>query len=150
MSNTIAIPNPDEEPLKAEIILYQSEGANVPVQVLYNDETLWLTQAQMAELFDVQVPNISKHLTNIFDEGELDREATVSKKEIVRQEGNRQVKRKVDYYSLDAIIAVGYRVNSLICPEPCQQRRRCRPENLHKPSVEFIVYANAPADTPLQ
>lgn len=113
MGNVTAMIEPDDEPIKAEIILYQSEGANVPVQVLYNDETLWLTQAQMAELFDVQVPNISKHLANIFDEGELDRQATVSKKEMVRQEGNRQVRRRVDYYSLDAIIAVGYRVNSL-------------------------------------
>ena len=66
----------------------------------------------MAELFDVEVPAISKHLSNIYEEGELQPDATVSKMEIVQKEGNRQVKRKVDFYNLDAIISVGYRVNS--------------------------------------
>lgn len=82
--------------ISAEIILYQSDGANVPVQVRYMDETLWLTQAQIAELFGVQIPNISKHLGNVYEEGELDRESTVSKMEIVRTEGARTVRRKVD------------------------------------------------------
>ena len=66
----------------------------------------------MAELFDVEVPAISKHLSNIYEEGELQPDATVSKMEIVQKEGSRQVKRKVDCYNLDAIISVGYRVNS--------------------------------------
>ena len=102
-----------DEPQKAEIILYQSDGANVPVKVRYMQETFWLTQKEIAALFQVNVPAISKHLSNIYEEGELDQRATVSRMEIVQQEGNRQVKRNVDLYNLDAIIAVGYRVNSL-------------------------------------
>lgn len=84
----------NNEPIKAEIVLYQSDGANVPVQVRYMDETLWLTQAQMAEIFGVKVPNISKHLGNIYEEGELERGATISKMETVRNEGGRMVRRK--------------------------------------------------------
>ena len=95
-----------------EIILYQMDDTNVCINVIYEDETFWLTQKAMAELFEVNVPAISKHLSNIFEEGELEREATVSKMEIVQQEGKRQVKREPEFYNLDAIIAVGYRVNS--------------------------------------
>ena len=95
-----------------EIILYQMDDTNVCINVIYEDETFWLTQKAMAELFEVNVPAISKHLSNIFEEGELEREATVSKMEIVQQEGNRHVKREPEFYNLDAIIAVGYRVNS--------------------------------------
>lgn len=95
-----------------EILLYSYEGSKTYMDVYFQDETFWLTQAGMAELFDVNVPAISKHLKNIFDEEELDRNATVSKKETVHQEGGRSVKRAIDFYNLDAIIAVGYRVNS--------------------------------------
>ena len=95
-----------------EIVLYQVEDTNICVNVVFKDETFWMTQKAMAELFDVNVPAISKHLSNIFEEGELFKEATVSKMEIVQMEGNRQVKREPEFYNLDAIIAVGYRVNS--------------------------------------
>lgn len=95
-----------------EIVLYQVEGTNICVNVVFKDETFWMTQKAMAELFDVNVPEISKHLSNIFEEGELFKEATVSKMEIVQMEGNRKVKREPEFYNLDAIIAVGYRVNS--------------------------------------
>lgn len=95
-----------------EIILYQVEDTNICVNVVFKDETFWMTQKAMAELFDVNVPAISKHLSNIFEEGELFKEATVSKMEIVQMEGNRKVKREPEFYNLDAIIAVGYRVNS--------------------------------------
>lgn len=98
--------------MKQEIILYQIEGTNICVDVYYKDETFWVTQRAMAELFDVNVPAISKHLNNIFADQELELDATVSKMEIVQKEGGRQVKRAVDFYNLDAIIAVGYRVNS--------------------------------------
>jgi len=100
-----------EEP-RGEILLYQTGDGQVRVLCLFREENLWLTQKAVAELFDVEVPAISKHLSNIFDTNELEREATVSILETVRQEGSRQVKRKIEYYSLDAIIAVGYRVNS--------------------------------------
>ena len=94
------------------IVLYQADSTNVCVSVCYANETFWLTQKAMAELFGVNVPNISKHLSNIYEEGELRKEATVSKMEIVQLEGERQVKRQAEFYNLDAIIAVGYRVNS--------------------------------------
>lgn len=95
-----------------EIVLYQVEDTNICVNVVFKDETFWMTQKAMAELFDVNVPAISKHLSNIFEEGELFKEATVSKMEIVQMEGNRKVKREPEFYNLDAIIAVVYRVNS--------------------------------------
>lgn len=95
-----------------QIVLYQIDGTNVSVSVIYKDDTFWLNQKAMAELFDVNVPAISKHLANIYEEGELDRDSTISKMEIVQEEGNRKVKRIQDFYNLDAIIAVGYRVNS--------------------------------------
>lgn len=95
-----------------EIVLYQIEDTNICVNVIFKDETFWMTQKAMAELFDVNVPAISKHLSNIFEDEELKKESTVSKMEIVQKEGNRNVKRKQEFYNLDAIIAVGYRVNS--------------------------------------
>ena len=95
-----------------EIILYSTPDGDKKVGVLYHDESFWMTQKAIAELFGVEVPAISKHLGNIYDSGELEREATVSILETVRREGGRNVKRKLEYYNLDAIIAVGYRVNS--------------------------------------
>ncbi len=95
-----------------EILLYNSGGEKEFVSVVFKDETFWQTQKAMAELFDVNVPAISKHLQNIYEEEELDRDATVSKMETVQNEGGRSVKRTMDFYNLDAIIAVGYRVNS--------------------------------------
>lgn len=96
----------------SDIILYSSPEGNVKVEVMYSGETFWLTQKRMAELFGVEVPAVSKHLANIFESGELVQEATVSILEIVQQEGSRNVTRKMEFYNLDAIIAVGYRVNS--------------------------------------
>lgn len=95
-----------------EIVLYQIDDANVCVKVYFEDETFWLTTKTMAELFGVNTQAITKHLGNIYEEEELSREVTCSKKEQVQLEGEREVHRKVDFYNLDAIIAVGYRVNS--------------------------------------
>ena len=95
-----------------EIVLYQNENTNVCISVAYKDETFWLSQKAMAELFGVNSQAITKHLGNIYEEEELDKESTCSKMEQVQNEGNRTVRRKVDFYNLDAIIAVGYRVNS--------------------------------------
>lgn len=95
-----------------EFLMYQSSEEDVSVNALVRDETIWLTQKSMAELFDVDVPAISKHLANIYADGELTKDSTVSKMEIVQQEGSRQVKREQNFYNLDAIISVGYRVNS--------------------------------------
>lgn len=96
-----------------QFILYQLPDEEGKVQVVIKDETIWTTQKAMAQLFDVNIPAISKHLKNIFDEGELSPDATVSKMEIVQMEGEREVKRETSFYSLDAIIAVGYRVSSV-------------------------------------
>ena len=96
----------------AEFLIFQIEGKEDGVQVVYRDESIWCTQKDMAQLFDVGVPAISKHLNNIFSEGELQPEVTVSKMEIVQIEGDREIKRQLDFYNLDAIISVGYRVNS--------------------------------------
>ncbi len=93
-------------------ILYSSPEEDVKVMALVKDETIWLTQKAMAELFDVNVPGISKHLKNIYEEGELSESATVSILETVQNENGRSVKRNVSFYNLDAIISVGYRVNS--------------------------------------
>lgn len=106
------LPIPVAEGAEAPFLLYAGDDGKVHVNVLIHAETLWLPLARIAELFDVQVPGISKHLKNIFDTGELSREATVSKMEIVQTEGGRSVRRNIDYYNLDAIVAVGYRVNS--------------------------------------
>ena len=95
-----------------QFLLYTAPDGTVKVEVFVKDETVWLTQKALAELFGVKVPAINKHLKNIFDSGELIREATVSKMEIVRAEGSREVAREMEFYNLDAIIAVGYRVNS--------------------------------------
>ena len=97
----------------AEFLIFQAENKEQGIEVMYANETVWCTQKAMAALFDVGVPAISKHLANIFETGELNEEATISKMETVQQEGNREVKRMVVMYSLDAIIAVGYRVNSI-------------------------------------
>lgn len=97
---------------KHNIVLYQIDGTNVCISVYFEDETFWLTTKAMAELFGVKSQAITKHLGNIYEEEELSREETCSKKEQVQIEGNREVKRNLDFYNLDAIIAVGYRVNS--------------------------------------
>lgn len=95
-----------------QFILYNLPDNSGTVQAYVENETLWLTQKAMAQLFEVGVPAVNKHLGNIYQEGELLPNATISKMEIVQQEGNRQVKREQTFYSLDAIISVGYRVNS--------------------------------------
>jgi len=94
------------------IEIYRSADNKIEIQVNLENETVWLTQKQIAMVFGTEIPAISKHLKNIFKEGELTPKATVSKMEIVQEEGKREVKRKIDYYNLDAILSVGYRVNS--------------------------------------
>ena len=97
---------------ESNILLYETEDGKINVDVILKDETIWLSQKSMSELFDVNVPAINKHLNNIYEEKELDKSSTISKMEIVQQEGTRHVKREQNFYNLDAIISVGYRVNS--------------------------------------
>lgn len=99
-------------PNEIQYTLYSIDSEDIKVKVAIKDETIWVTQRGMAELFDVNVSAISKHLANIYAEGELSQPATVSKMEIVQTEGARQVTRLIDFYNLDAVISVGYRVNS--------------------------------------
>lgn len=96
----------------SQFLVFTSEASGT-IEVRYEDGTIWLSQKVMAELFDVDVRTISEHLRSIYDTGELVAEATIRKFRIVRTEGSRQVRRSIDHYNLDAIISVGYRVNSL-------------------------------------
>lgn len=98
--------------MESNIILYTSNNGEVSIQVQYEDGTFWLTQKRMAELFGVDVRTINEHLGNLYKSGELQRERTIRKIRIVQTEGKRQVERELTFYHLDAIIAVGYRVNS--------------------------------------
>ena len=97
---------------KGEIIIYASADGSVSLDVKLEQDTVWLTQKAMAELFGVKIPAINKHINNIYREEELQKSSTISILEIVQKEGNRDVLRETAYYNLDMIIAVGYRVNS--------------------------------------
>lgn len=97
----------------AEFLTFVAAGKEEGIQVLYKDETVWATQKAMATLFDCSTDNIGVHLKNIFESGELDKEATTEKISVVQQEGTRNVNRGTLFYNLDAIISVGYRVNSI-------------------------------------
>ena len=97
---------------ESSILLYESDEGKINIDVVLKDETIWLTQKSMAELFDCSTDNIGLHLKNIYAEKELDMNSTTEKFSVVRKEGKRNVKRKIEFYNLDAIIAVGYRVNS--------------------------------------
>lgn len=99
---------------KGEIILYRREDGAVQIDVRVEDETVWLTQQQIAELFDTTKQNVNLHIQNIFTEGELLSEATVKKSLTVQKEGAREVRRQLTYYNLDVIISVGYRIKSII------------------------------------
>ncbi len=106
-------PNEPNEPTQGEIILYRTAEGTAKVEVTYEGETFWLSQRQMAALFAVEIPTINYHLKTIFESGELEADRTIRKFLIVQKEGTRSVGREVEFYNLDAIISVGYRVNSV-------------------------------------
>ena len=125
-------PTPDEPaPQTGEIVLYQTEDGRARVECRFVGETLWLSQALIAELFQVSVPTVNEHIKNIFAEGEVEHGPTIRKFRIVRREGPREVEREIEYYNLDAILAVGYRVRS----ERGTQFRRWATERLS----EYLV-----------
>lgn len=95
-----------------EIVIYEAKDGSIKLQTKLKDDTIWLPQAEIAELFDVNVPAISKHIKNIYKDGELESKATLSTMEIVRSEGKRSVRRTVEFFNLDMILSIGYRVNS--------------------------------------
>ncbi len=101
-------------PNSSQILIYQTEDGKIRLDVRLEDETVWLTQKLMAELFHKDVRTISEHIKNVYLEKELTPEATIRKFRIVQKEGKREVTRSVDFYNLDMIISVGYRVKSLI------------------------------------
>ena len=101
------------QPPAGEFLLFQSEDGRARVECRFQSDTLWLTQASMAELYYKDVRTINEHLINIFSEGELGQNSTIQKFRIVRQEGKRQVSREIEHYCLEAILAVGYRVRSV-------------------------------------
>ncbi len=111
-----------------KLILYKDENGKVSVNVRFADEDVWLTQAQLAEIYQTTQENISMHVSNIFKDGELDENLTYKKFLLVRQEGNRQVRRNIDHYNLDMIIALGYRVQSPIAV----RFRRWATQRLHE------------------
>src|SRR5688572_17361050 len=96
-----------------DIIFYDSPQGGIRIEVVYEGETFWLPQKRIAELFGVDIRTVSEHLGNIFTSGELNADSTIRKIRIVQKEGSRDVSRDLEFYNLDAIIAVGYRVNSL-------------------------------------
>jgi hypothetical protein len=102
----------DELPQKGELIVYQTEDGRVKLDVRLKDETVWLTQNMMAELFQTTQQNISLHIRNVYEEGELLPDATHKKFLSFQPEGTRQVRRNLDFYNLDMIISVGYRVKA--------------------------------------
>ena len=125
-------PTPDEPaPPTGEIVLYKTEDGRTRVECRFVDETLWLTQALIAELFQKDVRTVNEHLRNIYAEGEIEAGATIRKFRIVRREGLRDVEREIEHYNLDAILAVGYRVRS----ERGTQFRRWATERLS----EYLV-----------
>jgi len=102
----------DNNPQFNDILLYTSPNGAVKIEVIYEGETFWLSQKKIAQLFNVSVPTINEHLQNIFQTGELEQVSTIRNFRIVQREGNRDVTREIDFYNLDVVIAVGYRVNS--------------------------------------
>lgn len=102
----------DNNPQHNDIIFYSTPAGDVKIEVIFNEETFWLTQKRMAELFGVESHTVTYHLKEIYKTGELEEVATTRKIRVVQKEGNREVSRDLDFYNLDAIIAVGYRVNS--------------------------------------
>ena len=108
------LPSKDLNPRKGEMLIYKTQDGQIRIEARMQDGTIWLTVNQMAQLFDIDKSGISRHLKNIYETGELVREATVAKFATVQKEGQRQVSRDLEYYNLDAIISVGYRVKSII------------------------------------
>jgi len=104
----------EKEPSHGEILVYRTDDGRIKLDLRLERDTLWMTQNDMAQLFQCSADNISLHLKNIYEEGELDPLATTEESSAVRQEGTRQVRRNLIFYNLDVVISVGYRVKSLI------------------------------------
>lgn len=106
-----------EKPMQSNIIIYQNKEGSIKIDVRLEDETVWLTQQQMVNLYQSSKANVSEHIKHIYEEGELLKEATVRKFRTVQKEGNREVSRELEYYNLDMIISLGYRIKSQIATQ---------------------------------
>lgn len=104
--------NKDIEIMETKIVIYEDANGEIKLDVSLENDTLWLSQKQLEVLFDRDKSVISRHIKNIFKEEELDKNSTVAKNATVQKEGDREVTREIDYYNLDMIISLGYRVNS--------------------------------------
>ncbi|MGI6766704.1 MAG: virulence RhuM family protein [Lentihominibacter sp.] len=118
------------------VMIYQDENGITKVSVLFSDEDIWVTQQQLAEIYDTTQQNISQHIDSIYKDGELMPEATNKKFLLVRKEGTRQVKRNIDHYNLDLIIAIEYRVQSQVAT----RFRRWATERLHEYIQKGLFY----------
>ena len=131
-------------PNKSQIIIYKTEDGKTKVEVRFENETVWLTQIALAELFQTTKQNISQHVQNIFEEGELASNSTVKNFLTVQKEGTREISRSIEYYNLDLIISVGYRVKSAIATDYLKKLRK-RDTELGKyigtncPQVEMLT-----------
>ena len=101
-------------PSKSQFVIYQTEGGETKIDVRFEDETVWLSQKLIADLFQKDVRTVNEHISNIYDERELEQKATIRKFRIVQKEGSREVSREVEFYNLDMILSVGYRIKSKI------------------------------------
>ncbi len=128
-------PTQDTPPQQGELILYRTANDAIRVEVLYESDTFWLDQKRIAELFGVELPTISYHLKEIYGSGELSREATLRRILRVQTEGAREVRREIEFYNLDAIISVGYRVNSA----QATQFRIWAPPNRNRREAEILA-----------
>ena len=119
----------------AEFLIFTSQEGKTSIEARYEDETIWLTQKLMSELFEVNVRTINEHLKNIYNKNELTAQATVRNFRIVQIEGKREVTRNIDFYNLEAIISVGYRVNSI----RATQFRQWATKVLHQFAIKGFV-----------
>jgi len=102
---------------KGELLIYQTEDGKTKIDVFFEDDTIWLNQKQIAQLYQKGVNTINEHIKHIYEDEELDEQATIRKFRIVQNEGNREVSREIDYYNLNMILAIGYRVMLRIWPD---------------------------------
>ena len=123
-----------------EFLVFTRQTGDKSIEVRYEDETIWLSQRMMAELFDVDVRTINEHLQNLFNSSEIDKTSTIRNFRIVQTEGKRQVERNVDFYNLDAIISAGYRVNSVRATQFRQWATHLLPKHfLQKCKTNYIL-----------
>ena len=122
-----------------KLVLYKDDEGKLSVNTLFADEDVWLTQAQLAEIYQTTQQNVSLHLQGIYEDKELDDESTHKKFLLVRQEGKRQVKREIEHYNLDVIIALGYRVQSPIAVRFRRWATRLLHEYIQKPTLKVTM-----------